>query len=58
MSNDEPKAVPADLRLSDGLGALDLLKRHNLLGSPLRSETLDEAGRSAADLYDRWTGKA
>jgi hypothetical protein len=38
--------------------ALDLLKRHNLLGSPLRSETLDEAGRSAADLYDRRTGKA
>ena len=41
-----------------GERALELLKRHNLLGSPLRSETLDEAGRSAADLYDRWTGKA
>lgn len=43
-----------------GERALELLKRHNLLGSPLRDETLDEAGAAAAAaaLYDRWTGKA
>ena len=41
-----------------GERALELLKKHNLLGSPLRTETLDEAGRAGAALYDRWTGKA
>ena len=46
-------AVPADV-----YAALVLLKKHGLLGSPLRDETLDEAGAAAAALYDRWTGKS
>lgn len=41
-----------------GERALVLLKKHGLLGTPLRDETLDEAGAAAAALYDRWTGKA
>ncbi len=41
-----------------GERALYLLQKHDLLGGPLRDETLDEAGAAAAALYDRWTGKA
>ena len=41
-----------------GERALVLLKKHGLLGAPLRDETLDEAGAAAAALYDRWTGKS
>lgn len=41
-----------------GERALYLLQKHNLLGDPLRDETLDEAGAAAAALYERWTGKA
>ena len=41
-----------------GERALELLKKHGFLGTPLRDETLDEAGAAAAALYDRWTGKA
>jgi hypothetical protein len=41
-----------------GERALELLQKHGLLGSPLRTETLDEAGAAGAALYDRWTGKA
>lgn len=41
-----------------GESALYLLQKHDLLGGPLRDETLDESGRAAAALYDRWTGKA
>lgn len=37
--------------------ALELLDKHNLLGSSLRDETREEAGAAAAALYDRWTGK-
>lgn len=41
-----------------GESALHLLQKHDLLGVPLRDETLEEAGAAAAALYDRWTGKA
>jgi len=41
-----------------GERALYLLEKHGLAGSPLRDETLDEAGAAGAALYDRWTGKA
>jgi hypothetical protein len=41
-----------------GERALYLLQKHDLLGGPLRDETMDEAGAAGAALYDRWTGKA